>query len=239
LWQSLAGTFFYLFFVFSILSSTTIFMMWKIVPAMDKIFDDFGAQLPAVTQMLMAASDFIVNYGFIFVYWPLSVIYLIGFYVLLRYVGWVRFGLPGLQWLGLPLHRATILSCLAIVVEQGKPLVEALIALKDCYPRYFVRRRLERTAGSVQRGEHWQVAMRRYGLLTTADAAILQAAERVGNLPWAMREMADRALRRYYYRMQAATQMLALLLLLALGLLGCFIAVGMFAPLAKLINSLA
>ena len=39
-----------------------------------------------------------------------------------------------------------------------------------------------------------------------ADHAVLQAAQRVGNLPWAMQEMADSARRRFFYRLQGIIQ---------------------------------
>ena len=42
---------------------------------------------------------------------------------------------------------------------------------------------------------------RKYQLLSAGDAGLLKAAERVGNLSWAMNQTADRLLRRFTTRL--------------------------------------
>src|SRR5207253_10770766 len=38
-------------------------MLWLVVPTFTKMFQDMGAKLPAITQLVVDASDFIVYYG--------------------------------------------------------------------------------------------------------------------------------------------------------------------------------
>src|SRR5262245_13023024 len=42
-----------------------VFIMWKIVPAFKKIFEDFKTDLPAMTQALIAISNWVVSYWFL------------------------------------------------------------------------------------------------------------------------------------------------------------------------------
>jgi type II secretory pathway component PulF len=230
---------FYLFVVGVIMLGIWTFMAWKIVPAFDKIFADFDAELPTLTTAVISISEWMVNYGFIFAF-PLGILLLVVVVrLLLQYMGWASFRIPFLERFGFPLQRAVILQCLAIVTRHGKSLSEALCWLAEIYPQKYVRYRLQKTAAAVESGAAWHEAMHRYRLLKRTDAALLDAAARVGNLSWALRETADAALRRYYHRTQAIVQALALAILLVLGFFGCLFVAGMFLPLVKLMQNLS
>ena len=71
------------------------------------------------------------------------------------------------------------------------------------------------------------------------NCAILQAAQRVGNLPGALREMADSVRRRLAYRVQAAAQMLFPPIVILMGLVVLFIVAALFVPIVALIQRLA
>ena len=76
------------------------------------------------------------------------------------------------------------------------------------------------------------------GLLTRHDAAALEAAERVGNLPWALRALADGGDRRSHYRLLALGQVLQPLAILGLGGLVLVICLAYFGPLVAMIELL-
>ena len=76
-------------------------------------------------------------------------------------------------------------------------------------------------------------------MIRRADLAVLQAAQRVGNLPWAMQEMADSARRRFIYRLQAIVQAVFPAVVICFGLMVMFIVVALFLPLVTLIQRMA
>jgi type II secretory pathway component PulF len=86
---------------------------------------------------------------------------------------------------------------------------------------------------------NWRESLLQTRLISTADAAVLGAAERVGNLEWALEEMADSAMRRMIYRVQALLQILFPILLLVLGFVVMFFVTSLFLPLIALIQGLA
>ena len=159
-------------------------------------------------------------------------------YALFRYIGWIHWELPGTRRLVQRLHTAAILDALALAVERGRPLLDSIIALADSYPHEWIRRRLYRAAHDVYAGEDWSGSLFRHGLLGRADLAVLQAAGRVGNLPWAMKEMAQSSRRRVVYRLQALVQMLFPVVILGLAAFVMFYVVAMFLPLISLIQRL-
>jgi type II secretory pathway component PulF len=111
--------------------------------------------------------------------------------------------------------------------------------LAQQYPRPRVARRLERAVAGIDRGSDWCDALRSEGLLTNTDAALLQAAQRVGNLAWALDEMSEGSLRRWAFRWKILVDIAFPLLILVLGLLVMFIVVGLFLPLVSLIQGLS
>ncbi len=210
-----------------------VFVGFKILPQFARIFCDFGAPLPAMTQRLFDC----VNYCGAF--WLLRALLLLLFlllYTAARYVGLIQWDLPGLGRLTRRNDTATILDGLAVAAAQGRPLSEAIRWLAEWYPKWAVGDRLRAAAAEVESGGDWCEGLFHHGLLPRADRAVLQAAQRVGNLPWTLREMADSNRRRLVYHAQALAQMLFPPVVLAFGLIVMFIVVGMFMPLIALIG---
>ncbi|MFO0916084.1 MAG: type II secretion system F family protein [Pirellulales bacterium] len=103
---------------------------------------------------------------------------------------------PVIRRLTRPLHRSRILSCLATGFQQQRPLPEILDRLATCYPARYLRRSLTKVRDDVRAGRSWLESLRRNGLVSRTELTVLQAADRVGNVGWALQEMAERNDRR-------------------------------------------
>jgi type II secretory pathway component PulF len=97
---------------------------------------------------------------------------------------------------------------------------------------------LRAVASAAEAGMPWCASLHQSGLISPADAAVLSAAERVGNLPWALEEMAASALRRQAYRVQALIHILYLFLLILAGVMVFLFVAGLFVPLVTLIQGM-
>ena len=75
-------------------------------------------------------------------------------------------------------------------------------------------------------------------LIRVADAEVLASAADVGNLAWALFELADSAERRLATRFQMVVQTLFPLVVVALGLAVFILAMAYFVPLVTLITEL-
>ena len=111
--------------------------------------------------------------------------------------------------------------------------------LANHYPTAWVRRRLRLVWSEVQAGADWIESLRRYRLIRASDAVVLSSAAAVGNLAWALHELAETAERRLATRVQAVIQTLFPVLVMFLGALVFLIGVAYFAPLVVLISRLA
>jgi len=237
LWSSLTGKLVYLcvlpWFFLGILS----FVMLKIVPSFVKIFADFELQLPGVTRALIATC------GFLGSYWPLLgplwlAAFALLFYAVLRYIGWIRFDPPGIARLLRRRHTAEILDSLSLAAGQGRPLDTVFAALAESYPTKWIRRRLRLACCDLEAGADWCDSLCGRGLIGTADRAVLRSAQRLGNLPWALKEMARSNRRRLAYRLYALVNLLYPVTILIYASVIVFFVVGMFIPLIALIQRL-
>jgi type II secretory pathway component PulF len=91
----------------------------------------------------------------------------------------------------------------------------------------------------LNNGFTWQESFERRRLLADGDLALLSAAERTGNLPWALDEMGDSFLRRSEYRLKVWGELAMPLLLLVFGLSVALYVIARFVPLTTIINDLS
>ncbi len=234
IWMGLVGKIAYLLLLPAFGMMILVFIMLKIVPAFQKIFLDFGTVLPPSTQTLISGSHFYAAYWYLFPF-PLLGALLLS-YAMMRYWGWTDWDLPGVDRLVRRLDSAEILDGLALVARQQQPLGDGITALARSYPKHDVRQRLWQTEADVRAGRDWCESLRDHGLIQAGDLAVLQAAQRVGNLPWALQEMADSGRRRLAYRVQAMIQAAFPVLLVLAGLIVMFVVVALFLPVITLIQ---
>jgi type IV pilus assembly protein PilC len=234
------GRFFYLACVILVMMVICTFMMLRIVPVLQRMFWEFGIALPVMTQSVVDVSRWFTSYGWFtigpLVAVPVPFLLLAG---VMFYVGWVPRNLPLVWRVFRRYDGALIMRALALAVRRDERLLAAMIMIADQYPITIVGQRLGRVMLLAAGGVDWTQAMQAYGLIGQADAAVLKAAERAGNLAWALEEMADRALRREIYRVQVLLQVLFPIVLLAVAALVFLFVVGLFLPLVTLIESLA
>jgi general secretion pathway protein F len=215
----------------------TFVMMW-IVPKFEMIFRDFQLTLPPMTVSLIQASYFFINYWYLFLPLILFFAWLL-VYAEMRYFGWTLWDMPLLRQLARRLDTARILDGLSIVARQQRPLAEGITTLAISYPKMDIRRRLTLAVFDIEAGGDWADSLARHSLLRRADHAVLQAAQRAGNLPWAMQEMADSSRRRFFYRLQAIVQAVFPFVLIGFGLVVMYFVVSLFLPLVALIQKVA
>ena len=212
-------------------------MMLELAPEFRKIFEEFDADLPPITQWVFGAAHAFAYFGFITV--PLFVIVMLIFALfVIQYVLGARWSLPILNRLTRRLDTAVILEALALAAERNVAFAAGIDTLARWYPRGWIRRRLQAVLRDVSAGSDWSQSLARWGLIRPVELAVFQAAGRAGNLAWALREMADSNRRRLNYRMYMLVQLLFPLAIVAIALLIMVYIMSFFLPLISLIQSL-
>ena len=145
---------------------------------------------------------------------------------------------PG-GWLERRRESAAFLRGLALGIERGRPLPEILADLGRAAPSSWGRRKVGQAGLDVARGKPWPAALQARRLIGAQERAVLSAAERAGNLPWAAREMADALERRSTHRIRVLGLFLQPITLSMLGGLVLFAALSYFLPLIAVLSRLA
>ena len=91
----------------------------------------------------------------------------------------------------------------------------------------------------MSRGTDWIESLEKRGLIRSTDAEVLRSATAVGNLEWALDELAESCERRLAIRFQTVIQLLFPLVVITLGFVVFLFALAYFAPLVKLISELS
>jgi type II secretory pathway component PulF len=235
---SVLAKFVYLSCIVLVMFFVMTFMMIKIVPTFEQMFEEFGLALPNATILLITVSRLIVQYWFLLFPMVLGLTGLVVMGVLIQ-MGVPVPALPIIRRFRSPFSNATILHSLATAVEHERTVPENLLLLSGLAPTDYSRRRLAVAVGQIESGAHWADALQHSGLISAAQNAIFRSAERAGNLAWALNEMADSTIRRAGQRARALLSVVFPGCLLLFGVCVFFTVVGMMMPLFSLISSLA
>jgi type II secretory pathway component PulF len=233
----ITGKFVYFAVVFFFMLLIVIFVMMKIIPAFQRIFEEFGVELPNVTILVVKISYAFLNYWFLLM--PLIAFAMfLGIFSALRYMGVIERDLLGMSWLRRRIHTATVCDTLAMFTGAERSVADGVEAMAQWYPTGSVRRRLVHAVDDIRSGRDWCESLARRRLISQADRGVLGAAQRVGNLPWALTEMAESNRRRYAYRATAIVHTVFVAILLGYGFVVFIFFLGIFVPLIKLISGL-
>lgn len=211
------------------------YCLYFIMPKYEAIFMDFGLNLPEITKRLIQGSHFYA----VFFFWipPLTVILLI--WIPFAVAGWTGLNIPVVGRLFRRRHAGLILRTIAPFVEANQPIERGMDMIAGHYPTRWVRRKLTKAALRVHQGADWRGALAEAGLIREADRDALAAATVVGNLGWAMNDLAEAAERRGRVRIEAWAQTLFPVGVVAMGLVVLFVGAGFFMPLVDLIRRLS
>ncbi|QEH37027.1 Type II secretion system protein F [Aquisphaera giovannonii] len=237
-WVGVVARLTYFLAMLLVIETITGFILYYIVPRMEVIFKDFGVPLPGITLFVIGVSHLIIEYFYL-----LSPLLLLNILLLLylpySFSGWFDYDVPFFDRLLRRRHAALILRALSLSVGSKTPIEQAMGTLANHYPAWWMRRKLVAAEMEVQHGGPWIDALVRRGIVRRGEAELLQSATRVGNLAWAMREVADAGDRRTARRLQVVIQTLFPAVVLGLGVLVFFITAAFFIPLVTLIERLA
>jgi type IV pilus assembly protein PilC len=142
------------------------FIMIKIVPAFIKIFDDFDADLPAMTVMLIHISDYCVGYWYTIPLIPTAVWLLVKLIRKFKYgrAGWDTFTIK-MPVFGQIVEKnivARTTRTLGTLVASGVPILEALNITRETSGNAVFERMYQKVYDSIREGESISKPMKEF-----------------------------------------------------------------------------
>jgi len=225
-----------LIFLLVIGSCVVTFLLLNIAPIIARITIDFDLYTPASTQRFIDFGNLAAR-GLIY---PLVGAAIVTFILTaLCYIGLSLRQFPIIGRLWWSADCSLVMHWLAIAVRNNLPLGDMIRLLAANFPQARLRRRLEQASKDIDRGQDWCESLRERRILRFRESGLIKAAQRVGNLDWALDEMAQSGMRRSAHRIRAATNVIFPALLCGFGAVVLFICLGTLLPLIALISGLA
>jgi type II secretory pathway component PulF len=219
----------------TIASQIVAFLCIWIVPKLKAIFNGFGTELPWGTELFIEVSELVANYFYIFMLFPIFLLWVVH----VDHRGWRTLRLRVLRRLYPLFDASSVLRQLARTVERQQPLSQGLLSLANCHYRPSTQEAMASIYVDVESGDDVWSLLHHGGFINRRDLAVIHTAERVGNLPWAIRAVANLRDRRLQHRLDILMQFLRPALVLFLGAAVGFVCIAMFSPLSKLLDDLS
>jgi len=222
-------------FVIAVMAVALVIINIFVIPAFARIFANFKAELPLMTKVLLAFSNFMVTY------WPALLGLAIGAFVLFRvWVGtpagryaWDRFKLR-IPIAGKIVTKATLARfarSLSIALKSGVPIVQALSVVEQVVDNTYIGQRIEQIRDGVERGETLLRTTVTTGVFTPVVLQMISIGEESGELDEMLREVAEMYQREVEYELKTFSAQLEPILIVMLGALVLVLALGVFLPM--------
>lgn len=209
-----------------------------VIPAFEKVFRGFGAELPLPTRLLMWLSNFSISY------WPhilaASLLAFVGFrhYIRTEKGRWnwdrnkLRFPLVGSIILRATLARFS--RAFAMGYGAGVPLVQALGFTAKAVDNCFVGNKIDDIRISIERGETLTRSAAATNLFTPLVLQMLAVGEETGAVDTMMLDVAEFYEREVDYDLKNLTTAIEPVLIIFMGIMVLILALGVFLPMWNL-----
>ncbi|SAI72980.1 general secretion pathway protein F [Bordetella ansorpii] len=215
-----------------------IFLLTYVVPQVIGAFSQAKRDLPMLTQVMLMASDFVRNWG-----WLTALTLAAGF----GYWRWrLRDSAVRLAWdsrlLHLPLmgrfilevNTARFASTLAILTDAGVPLMRALEAARQTLGNQRLRACVLEAAGQVEGGTSLGAALKAQKYFPSLLCRLVASGEKTGELPLMLDQAADTLSKNLERRAMAMTALLEPLMTVIMGGLVLTIVLAVMLPIMEM-----
>ncbi len=212
-----------------------------VIPAFSRVFKSFHTQLPLPTRILLATSEFSVNYWWLIL---LVVVALVGgFMWYIRTEGgeyrWDRFKLR-IPIVGSIINRATLARfcrSFAMGMRSGVPLVQSLTVVSRATDNAYVASKIVMMRNGIERGESLTRTAATTGLFTPLVMQMLSVGEETGQVDDMMQEVAEYYEREVDYDLKRLSSYIEPILIIGIGVLVLILALGVFLPMWDLASA--
>lgn len=206
-----------------------------VVPAFAQFFSRFGAALPLPTKILIASSNFMINY------WYVVVLFII--LTITCWISYIKTAQGRMMWdrtkLKIPLIGSIIERSLlarfarsfALTARTGVPLLEAIGVIAKTTDNVFVAERIMSMRQSIEHGEQLTTAARGCGMFSSLVMQMMTIGEETGEVDRLLDEVADFYERELEYDLKKLSEAIEPILIIIVAGMVLVLALGVFLPM--------
>jgi len=232
--STLAYPIFMMLFALGIIS----FLTLVVVPKITELFEKRDIELPQLTQMLIATTDFIQNYWYALI---------IG--VLVLFAGWrtwistkrgrrqwdyFRLKVPIVGQLHLKLVCGRFSRILGTMLESGLTMMKALEVVNTVLQNSHIEDKMEDVKAGVRRGRGLAVPLKEMGLIPPMLTNMIDLGQRSGELDDMLRQVADTYDNDVEVTIDALVSLLEPIIIIIMGLFVGVLVMSILLPILEM-----
>lgn len=222
------------FVVFAMIAAMVVVNIF-VIPAFVGVFAKFNAELPLMTRILIATSNFSVRY------WPVLAVAVVA--AVWGFRMWVGTAKGLYQWdkikLKIPVAGKIILKAtlarfarsFSLSNRSGVPIVQALSVVAQTVDNAYLTARVEQMRDGVERGESILRTATATNVFTPIVLQMIAVGEESGSIDELMDEIAQMYEREVDYELKTLSAQIEPILIVFLGIMVLVLALGIFLPI--------
>jgi type IV pilus assembly protein PilC len=210
-----------------------------VVPQFQQVFQSFGADLPAFTLMIIAASDFMIGWWWLVLLLVVGTIFAFIFFKKrsLAFAHFLDRMMLKIPVVGQILHNASIARfarTLGVTFRAGVPLVEALDIVAGATGNTIYEAAVHRIKNDVAVGYPLNMSMKQVNLFPHMVVSMTAIGEEAGALDTMLIKVAEFYEEEVDNAVDALSSLLEPLIMIVIGIVVGSMVVGMYLPIFKL-----
>lgn len=229
-------------FVIAALLVAMVILNIFVIPVFATMFAKFDAELPLMTQILVATSYFFVNY------WWLLLLILIGSVIAWRrylateqgLYNWDHYKLK-IPIVGNIIHRSLLArysQSLAMVLRSGVPMTTGLSLTAKAVDNTYMERAILNIRQDIEKGDSLLRASRSSELFSQLVLQMVAVGEETGRVDELLQEAADYYEREVDYDLRSLTAKIEPILTVIVAVMVLILALGIFMPMWNMMSAI-
>jgi type IV pilus assembly protein PilC len=175
--------------------TVTIFMLWKVIPVFATIFRDLGAELPWLTAMIVALSDFVTKYILLMFAGMIALFFAFRYYRSTKPGRWstdrllLKMPLFGNLLYKVAMTRVT--RTLATLISGGVPMLEAMKITSTTAGNVVIESQLIEARKLISEGKTMAESFKQAGKFPTMMLQMINVGEATGTLDEMLNKLAN------------------------------------------------
>jgi len=230
-------------FLATVVVAITLFMMIYLVPKMAGFIRNMGQELPTQTKILIATSEFFVNYWYVVIGTPIILAAVIGFLVNTNrtahyYFDDAKLRLPYIGDILRKIILSRFASVFAMMYSSGITILDSIKATEDVVGNLIIKEGLQKVGDLIAEGQNVTIAFQNAGIFPPLVLRMLRVGENTGALDTALTNVSyfyNRDVRESIERVQS---MIEPVMTVTIGLLLGWIMMAVLGPIYDIITKL-
>jgi type IV pilus assembly protein PilC len=230
--------------VISIAVGIVSMIMIFVIPKFETIFKDFGAKLPAITQLLLDISNWFANWGWLYVLASPIVFTMV--WRLIRMSDGGKYATDVIKLkipiLGNILGKTAIARftrTLGTLISAGVPILDALNITKETCGNEVYSRALGKVHDAIREGESMADPLRATKVCDAIVVNMVDVGEETGDLDKMLMKVADNYDSDVDVLVGSLISILEPVMVVVLGVIVGFIVIALFMPMISLIQNIS